>query len=454
MPGLFGIYELGRRSMAAQQAAIQVAGHNLANAATPGYHRQRVETTPSLVEMTAVGALGTGVRVDTIRRIEDRFLELSLQRETPLHSQYAARSAILSEAELAFGEPTDGGMQTRLESFYDAWDDLASSPEDRGARESVVRQGSALADVIRTTRGRLDDRRRSISGEIRAVVDDANRALADLEQVNRAIMAASARGASLGDLADRRDLLVGTLGELVGAQASVADDDTATVRIGGRTILQSEIRGVIEWDDGPAQTAMVGGRSLDAGELAGRIGGLLEARDVDLTDSIRRLDEFAARLASDVNTAHAGGVDANGAPAGVFFELLALGEDGMENAGAVLRVSGALLQDPSRVAAGRNGAAGDNSLALDMAALRARRDGPGALLEALVVDVGGRAREAADLAEGQSIVVDAIFAQRESVSGVSLDEEGANLLRFQRSYQASAQLISIADELAQTILSL
>ncbi len=454
MPGLFGIYELGRRSMQTQQAALQVAGHNIANAATPGYHRQRVEMTPSLVEMTAVGALGTGVRIETIRRVEDRFLELSLQRETPLLSRYAARAAVLGEAETAFGEPTEGGMQARLEGFYDAWDDLASSPEDHGARESVVRQASALADSIRSTRGKLDDRRRAISGEIRTVVDDANRLLRELEDVNRGILAAGARGAALGDLADRRDVLVGTLGELIGAEATIDDDDTATVRLGGRTLLQAEIRGELAWDDGPVQAPSFGGRSIDAGETEGRLGGLLEARDVDLAESIRRLDEFAARLAADVNALHEGGVDANGAPGQAFFELLGVGDDGVANAAAVLRVRGALLQEPSKVAAGRSGKPGDNELALDVAALRARREGASALLEALVVDLGGRSREAADLAHGQSIVVDAVFAQRESISGVSLDEEGANLLRFQRSYQASAQLISIADELAQTVLSL
>jgi flagellar hook-associated protein 1 FlgK len=106
------------------------------------------------------------------------------------------------------------------------------------------------------------------------------------------------------------------------------------------------------------------------------------------------------------------------------------------------------------VAAGRGSAAGDNALALEMAELRSRREGPASLLSALVVDVGSRARESADLARGQEIVVDSIRAQRESVVGVSLDEEGADLLRFQRSYQAAAQLISIADEMAQTVLAL
>ncbi len=454
MPGLFGIYELGRHSLLAQQMALQTAGHNLANAATPGYHRQRVEMEATLPELTAFGALGTGVRVETIRRIEDRFLELSVQREIPLHARFSARAAVMAEAELAFGEPTDGGMQSLLEQFYDSWDDLASSPEDAGARESVVRNAMSLAGSIRTARLRFDERRGALTGEVRAAVDDANRVLHELERVNRGILAQNARGADLGDLADRRDLLAETLADLVGAQATVDEDGTATVRIGGRVILQAEIVGEIAWDDGPAQAPVVAGRALEAGDLDGRVGGLMEARDGDLAEAIRRLDELAARLASDVNALHESGIDAHGRTGGAFFSLGGVGSDGVTNAAVSLAVDANIVRDSSRVAAGGTNAAGDNAIALEIAALRSRRDGATGLLAALVVDVGSRARESADLARGQEFVVDAIRAQRESVVGVSLDEEGANLLRFQRSYQASAQLISIADEMAQTILAL
>ncbi len=454
MPGLFGIYELGRHSLLAQQMALQTAGHNLANAATPGYHRQRVEAVPTLPELTAFGALGTGVRVDTIRRIEDRFLELSVQREIPLLSRFSARAAVMAEAELTFGEPTDGGMQSFMEQFFDSWDDLASAPEDLGARESVVRSAMTLAGSIRTARVRFDERRDALTGEIRAAVDDANRVLRELESVNRGIMSQNARRADLGDLADRRDLLIETLADLVGAESAIDDDGTAMVRIGGRTILQAEIAGEIAWDDGTAQAPVIAGRSIEVGEIEGRVGGLMDARDGDLAAAIRGLDELAVRLANDVNAIHANGVDANGRPAGAFFTLAALGQDGVTNAAVSIDVAAALAQDSSRVAAGRGSAAGDNSLALEMAELRSRREGPASLLSALVVDVGSRARESADLARGQEIVVDSIRAQRESVVGVSLDEEGADLLRFQRSYQAAAQLISIADELAQTVLAL
>ncbi|HET9888639.1 MAG TPA: flagellar basal body protein, partial [bacterium] len=195
MPGLFGIFELGRNSMLAQQAALQTAGHNIANAATPGYHRQRVETGPTLPELTAFGALGTGVRIDTIRRVENRFLEMSAQREIPLSARYSARAGVLSEAELAFGDPAEGGMQTFLEQFFTSWDDLASSPEDSGARDTVARTATSLVQILHSTRARLVEKRDALSGEMRSVVDTANSAIRELERLNHGILASEARGA-------------------------------------------------------------------------------------------------------------------------------------------------------------------------------------------------------------------------------------------------------------------
>jgi flagellar hook-associated protein 1 FlgK len=250
MPGLFGILELGRNSLLAQQAALQAAGHNIANAATPGYHRQRVEMRPTLPELYTFGALGTGVRIDTVRRIESRFLELSLQREIPLHARFSARAGILSEAELAFGEPSEGGVQSFLDQFYTAWNELAATPEDLGARESVVRSALSLTQSIRSAHLRITEQSESLTGEMHRVVDDANRVLGELEALNRTIRSQSARTSSLGDLADRRDLLIETLADLLGAQGAIEEDGTATVRLGGRVVLQGEISQPLTWESG------------------------------------------------------------------------------------------------------------------------------------------------------------------------------------------------------------
>jgi flagellar hook-associated protein 1 FlgK len=436
------------------QSAMNATGHNVANAGTTGFHRQRVQMHATAPIIDAFGALGTGVRAGGVQRVENRFLEYAVQREIPTMGRYDVRAAALAQSELVFGEPSESGLTNFLDEFFGGWDDLASNAEDSGARESVVRLGASLADSIRGTRKRLWDQREAVNSEIRRTIDDANRIGKELERLNRSIMKSGASGELAPDLQDRRDMLVESLAELVGANAEIDDNGTATVWVSGRLIVQSETSLPITFDLSQSTLPMTGGREFQAETLEGRLGGLLQVRDEDLSGAIRRLDEFAVRLANDVNALHGGGIDANGKPAGLFFELGGLDKDGVSRGAAVIRVSKALLDDAQRVAAGNNGKPGDNSLALDIAALRNDSFGFSGMLEAMVVDIGGRAREAEDLRLGQSIVLDSFRAPRESVSGVSHDEEAADLMRFQRAFQAGAQIIATADAMTQTILSL
>lgn len=454
MPGLFGIYGLASQSLLSFQTAISTVGHNVANAGTEGFHRQRIDFRASNPEFTAAGTLGTGVRVNSVQRIEDRFIEFAVQREVPVLARYLTRANAMAQAELTFGEPSDAGLTGQLDSFYTGWDDLASNPEDPAARESVVRLGVGLADAIRQSRDRLVSQQESINGEISLTVDSANRLIREMELLNRNIMTATRNGVVPADMEDRRDMIVETLGELVGAAGTVEDNGTATVRVAGRVVVQLEASTPISFDISESDAPTIEGRAFRGGELDGRVGGLLEVRDRDLASAIRRLDEFAERLARDVNDVHAQGRDLHGQETSPFFVLLGLERDGVGGAAAGLRVNAELQDDSTRVAAGADGTPADNSIALDIAALRGHRTGAAGMLRSLVVDVGARSREAADLATGQTVIVDSFRAQRESISGVSLDEEAANLMRFQRSYQAAARIMTTADDMAQTLLAL
>lgn len=453
MPGLFGIYELSKRSLLAYQTAMHTAGHNVANAGVEGFHRQRVELGATPPAQDYLHQVGTGIGVDAIRRIEDRFLERGILRELPVLSAHSARADALAQAETLLGEPSDGGLTTLLDQFYDGWDDLASHPEDGTVRSSVVRLASSVADAVRSSRSRLDSQLAEVGGEIRAALDDFNRMVGELAEVNRRILTTNAGGAFVADLEDRRDRLVGTLAELGGTTSSIAEDGTATVWLAERVVVQREIVTAVEFEPGTGRPLTIEGRVVEAAGLGGRIGGLFAVRDDDLADAVRRLDQFAARLAEDVNAIHRTGVDERGRAAGAFFVLDGAGP-GTEGAAQRLRVADAIVSDSSRVAAGRGAAPAENGVALDIAALRNDPKGASGMLQNLIVELGGRSREAQDLVEAQSFVVQAFQAQRESVSGVSLDEEAAHLLQFQRAYEAAARVLAAADEMARTILSL
>ena len=454
MPGLFGLYGMAGRSLVSLQTAMNAVSHNVANAATEGFHRQRVELSSGLPEVYAFGALGTGVQVSSVRRIQDQFLESALRRETPLLARYQARSDVLSRAETAFGEPSDGGLSTLMDDFFDGWDQLATAPEDLGTRESIVRLGATLADSIGQAYTRLDEEQRNLTGEIASSVDDANRMIRELDRLNQAIVSSTRQGVPAADLEDRRDEIVRGLAELVGTSASIETDGTATVRLGGRVLVQKAGADELRFDDAHGKVVTLQGSTIDAADLRGRLGGLVDARDGDLAQAKQRLDVLAAKLAADVNALHSSGKDRRGDPAGAFFVLQGVGADGVTGAAAALAVTAALKQDASRVSAGSSGNPGDNGVALDLAALRDDIDGAGAQLRSAIADLGARSRESQDLATGQQVVVASYTAQRESVSGVSLDEEASNLLRFQRAYQAAARIVTTVDEMAQSLLSM
>jgi flagellar hook-associated protein 1 FlgK len=437
---------------------MSTVGHNVANAATPGFRRQRVDLQATPPVRDLFGAIGTGVTLNNVQRVEDRFLEMAVRREIPVLAGFTARADLLAQAESAFGEPSEGGLTTLLDDFYGAWDDLASSPEDAAVRGTVVQTGATLVDAVRASRARLEHQAASVDGEIGRALDDANRVLTDLAAVNQAILTAERQGRIPPDLEDRRDLLLDAAAEIVGATSQVNDDGTATVWVAERVVLQrgETLRLSFETENGSAERRLrIEGRELRPEEVDGRIGGLVRTRDEDLRGAIRRLDELAARLVRDVNAIHREGRDRNGRPAGDFFVMDDIvGNDGVDRAAEAVRVAGPLLDDASRVAAGRSGEPGDGTLALDLAALRNDPAGVSGMLQDLVVDVGSRSREAMDVLEGQQLVVDSFLAQREAVSGVSLDEEAANLMRFQRSYEAAARVLTTADDMVRTILEL
>jgi flagellar hook-associated protein 1 FlgK len=458
LPGLFGIYETGRRSLLAYQSAMSTVGHNVANAATPGFRRQRVDLQATMPVRDLFGSIGTGVTLNNVQRVEDRFLEMAVRREIPVLAGFTARAGLLAQAESAFGEPSDGGITTLLDDFYGAWDDLASNPEDAAVRGTVVRTGVTLVDAVRASRARLEQQAASVDGEIGRTLDDANRVLTDLAHVNQAILTAEREGRVPPDLEDRRDLLLDAAAELVGATSQVNEDGTATVWVAERVVLQrgETLELSFRAENGSVDRKLrIEGRELLPEEVDGRIGGLVRARDEDIRGAMRRLDEFAVRIARDVNAIHRTGTDQHGRPAGDFFVMDDIvGNDGVDRAAEAIRVARPLLDDSMKVAAGRTGEPGDGSLALDLAALRNDPAGATGMLQTLVVDLGSRSREAMDVLEGQQLVVDSYLAQRESVSGVSLDEEAANLMRFQRSYEAAARVLSTADDMVRTILEL
>lgn len=220
MSGLFATFNVGKRGLFAQQQAINTTSHNISNANTEGYSRQRaiMETTrpfgmPSMNNQVGPGQIGTGVEVSSIQRIRDNFMDFQVRREKSTLGQYEARDKYLSEIESIFNEPSDTGISTLIGKFFDSWEQLSKQAETSNARTIVAQQSAALADSLNHTYNQLMEVKRNAQESIKQSVFDANAILDQIDKLNQQIISVKVSGMEPNDLMDHRDLLLDQLSE-------------------------------------------------------------------------------------------------------------------------------------------------------------------------------------------------------------------------------------------------
>lgn len=423
------------RGLIAHQQALNTTGHNVANANTPGYSRQEAIfgamsalRMPANSGTTGLGAqLGTGVDVLGIRRIRDTFLDLQFRGTNMQLGDASARTQSLEQVELSFGEPGSNGINALLGRFWDAWSALASAPEEgSAARTAVIEMANTLAGAFQTVHAQLTRVAAQAQGkydEITGPAGDVDVWAQELAQLNRTIAHAVTVGQVPNDLMDRRDFLVDRLSEL--SQVTVTDVGTGAVRIefGGVTLVDPAAAGGYTW---PQTLTSRDGKLGALRDLASPTGPALTFRD--------RLDAVAADLVARVNALHRapGGVDFF-APAGTTADRISV------------------VATAATVVAGSTADRGRNDVANAIAQLR--NGSINRTYSALVSEVGSVVRRAASAEAIQQSLVDNIDDRRQSVQGVSPDEEMTNMIRFQRGYQASARTMSTLDEMLDTLIN-
>jgi flagellar hook-associated protein 1 FlgK len=216
--GLFSTFSVATRGMYVAQKTIDVTSHNIANANTEGYSRQRatIETTrpfgmPSINSVAEPGQLGTGAQISAIQRVRDIFLDFQVRNETSTLGQYSARENYLSNIESIVNEPTDTGISTLIGKFYDSWQELSKQPQSSNARTVVAQQSLALTNELNHTYNQLQKLKTNAEQSIDQVVVDVNSMLGQINQLNQEIVAVKVAGKEPNDLMDKRDLLLDKL---------------------------------------------------------------------------------------------------------------------------------------------------------------------------------------------------------------------------------------------------
>jgi flagellar hook-associated protein 1 len=479
MSGLFGALEIGKRALFAGQAGLQVTGHNIANANTPGYSRRIVTQVPAPGVRLPQGILGSGTDIERVARARDEHVEARLLQARADLGRASAQARNLGELETLIGDLDGESLSSALGAFFDSWQELSLEPESSPARQSVIVAGAAVAGRLNALSNGLTEMRSRLMARLPAEVDAVNASVARIAELSRRVGQAEADGIEASDLRDLRDREVALLAERIDVNVTEAPNGSFLVRVGGVVVADGERalrvslgaaseEGVATMGaDADASTSGALRLSVEGVELSptgGSLASTLEAARTALPGYLANLDEIAEGLASSVNAIHEAGYGLDGGSGVAFFETDAEGADlagaDMSSPGAAarIRIASAIIADPRRVAASSDGSAGNNASARAIADLDRSPTQRGGTATIADLALGFSLRVASDTAQASFLedagtgIVESLENRRDAVSGVSLDEEALNLVKYQQAYEAAARVISVTNEMLDTLL--
>lgn len=353
--------EMGKRSLITEQTAIKTSGHNISNANTEGYTRQRVTRQteiplydPSLSRAERPGQIGQGVEVSKIERLRNHFIDDRIMDEKSNQGFWKTKNDYLYHIELIHNEPGDKNIRSLMDSFWDSWEELANNPTENAVREVVRERANTLTNSINHTYNQLWEMQKNVNHDIKVKIDELNNTVESIRELNVQIKRSENLGDRPNDLYDRRDLLVEKLSKMAGVTIGRSDSDEFIVYLGNRHLIQGEhAEKIMAVEDGTNK----GYYTLkwnDTQKLAqiktGEIGALFELRDQNLDYQIREINNLSVNLTDLTNEIHKDGFDLNNNTNLNFFHTLPITQqangdfdknnDGINDSTALFKIAG------------------------------------------------------------------------------------------------------------------
>ncbi len=459
MPSPFNGINMASQALRAFQQQQEVAGYNIANVNTPGFSRQSSQLTQTPA-VTIYGVhpytMGTGVTVDNVNRMRDMFLEARMQGAAGDLSRFDTLTSNLMRVEPVLVEPAGSGVADAMNRFFDSWSALASNANDPAARLEVQLSGSSLASKIRATYGQLEQHEAEIDTEISGTISQINEIAGRIAGLNKEIQAKVGTGVMPNDLLDARDLAVQDLSKLVDVRTVAGRNGSINVYVDQFSLVEGSFaREVPSTVDVANSSFTVDGFTYRV--RTGKLGGAMAAA-ANIGSYKSSLDNVANALRTDVNALHQSGTNKLGNTGVNFFNDVV--PPALQTGAADFDLSAEVAGNIDAIAAGASGAAGDGGIALALSRLR---DTPSALLggrstvqyfQDLVSAVGRDSAYYQNSLDTQKSIVGQIENQRQSISGVSLDDEMADMMRYQRSYQAAAKALTVFDQMTDDLINM
>jgi flagellar hook-associated protein 1 FlgK len=453
MGSLFGSLSIALSSMYAQQDALAVTANNVSNINTPGYSRQRAELQESDAVFNGRHMVGMGVQLEQITSLRDRVLELRIQGEQQEQGSLQSQVDSLQDIQTLFSSDTRN-IGDSMNALFASISQLSTNAASVPLRQSVLLSAQNLSRVFQTTATTLQQRQFNLDLNIQQTAEQVNEIAAQIAEINGKISITTPLSTEQGAFEDKRSQLMEQLSGLIGNQAFLADDGlTVTTGDGTPLVLGSNAvpLTISRQADGSVRLSSEGVDITDSIK-DGKIGGLIAVRGKTIPDLLSKLDTLAGNIATAVNNVQLAGTDLNGNPGANFFVPPPGGNIG---AAAAMQVS---ISDPASIAGSLDGSAGDNSNLNQMLALQSTGfvggDTPSNYYAKIAFTLGSQVSAATDELDASQTVLQQLNDQRGALSGVSLDEEAANLTRYQRAYEAAARVLNVIDELTQVSVNL
>lgn len=459
----FGALNTAYRGLTAAQQGMNVAGQNIANAATEGYTRQRVDQSSVAAPARGLfsgGALqaGQGVSVNAIARLGSSFLDAGVRSAGAQAGYASVRSSALQGIEGILQEPGDNSISTALQGFWSAWQGAANQPDKSGPKGLLLNAANSVTDKISSAYKALDSQWSSVRGQAQDAVTAVNAAAAQVASYNTTIRSTLAAGGSANELIDARAKLTDQIAGLAGGTVREQPDGTVDVLVGGNTLVTGgSVRTLalsgtpadrmgtpvqLRWENPPGIAAP------DGGELAGALSVLAPASGGTggaIAEAAESYNRFATALATAVNDVHQDGVTGAGASNVDFFTIAGTGP-------AALSISGPTSTNNIALKSSTGGAL-DTSIADQISQLGTGAGSPDKIWSGIVTGIGVQSRGAQQHEALTSAAQASALTGRASQASVSLDEENVSLLTNQHAYQAAARVMTAVDEALDVLIN-
>jgi flagellar hook-associated protein 1 FlgK len=443
MSGLFGTLSIALSGLSVSQQEMATTSNNVANASTPGYTREVTDIAAGDPVEVGSLSLGTGVVLEKIESLRDPMLQIQINQATQQNSSLNASLTQLQQIQTQFASSTSG-IGADIGNFFNSLQQLSPDPTSLTLRQSVLTAADTLATDFNAAASSLQTQQSNLDQNVVQSVSQVNSLTSQIASVDQQIGNLQSTDQDPGTLVDTQNNLIQQLSALIDVQVIPSGQGITLATSNGTTLVSGSQSFALTTQSGSGgmQHVMAGTEDITSSLTGGSLAGLIQVRDQEIPSIGSSLDQLAAGLATNLNAANAMGTDLEDPPiqGGNIFTTPPVGGVG---AAATMTVT---MTDPSLIAASSDGTTGSNGNLANLSAVAdtplANGQTPIDSYSNLVAQVGSAASNTSADADSSNLILQQLNDEEGSVSGVSLNEEAANLIQYQTAYQSAAKVVS------------